>query len=238
MVVKLSEQRGVEHAMKTVVLLSGGLDSTALLFYLLGKGHELRALGVNYGQRHKRELTMAREIASMAKVPYEIADLQPITRLLSNSALTNMNIEVPEGHYADENMKITVVPNRNMLMLSVAIAWAISEEFDAVAYAAHAGDHAIYPDCREDFIEALARAAALASWHPIQILRPFVHKTKAEIVKIGNQNHAPLDLTWSCYQGGSSHCGRCGTCVERREAFGMAGIPDPTAYTMEAGQSI
>lgn len=215
---------------KTILIYSGGLDSTALLYRLLRQDCTVRALGVNYGQRHLKELEAARRICEMREVEFRVADVSGLQPLLSGSALTSPEVEVPEGYYTDETMKATVVPNRNMLLLAVAIAWAVSSEFDGVAYAAHAGDHAIYPDCRPEFIEALSRAAELCHYRPIEIHRPFIHKTKAEIVKLGHELEVPFELTWSCYRGGEIHCGQCGTCTERAEAFLKAGVPDLTAY--------
>src|SRR5262249_45220604 len=140
---------------KTVVLLSGGLDSTVLMFHLLASGHEARALSVNYNQRHYKELTAASTLACLAGVSHFVADLSTIAPLLAGSSLTSKDIAVPLGHYEDENMKITVVPNRNMLLLSLATSWAVSTKSDFVAYAAHSGDHAIYPDCRAEFADAM-----------------------------------------------------------------------------------
>ena len=131
----------------TVLIYSGGIDSTTLLYLLLSEGYRVKALGIDYGQRHRKELAAAREICKNLDVEFRVADLSELSVLLAGSALTSQEIGVPEGHYQDETMKLTVVPNRNMLMLSVAIAWAISSKFHSVAYAAHAGDHAIYPDC-------------------------------------------------------------------------------------------
>src|SRR5581483_8111809 len=132
--------------------------------------------------------------------------------------------------YDEESMKATVVPNRNMILLSIAIGHAIAHKFEAVSYAAHAGDHAIYPDCREEFVNALEQAALLADWIPIKIMRPFVHTTKAGIVKVGDGLGVNFLSTYSCYEGGAIHCGKCGTCVERIMAFKEAGVPDPTKY--------
>ena len=216
--------------MRTILIYSGGLDSTSLLYHLLKQGHQLRCLGVDYGQRHSKELASAERIASLAGVEFRTVDLTSLSPLFTTSALVNRGAEIPEGHYADETMKATVVPNRNMIMLAVAIGWAISTGSDSVAYAAHAGDHTIYPDCRPEFAEALDRAARLADWSPVRILCPFIDKTKADIVRIGVESGAPLELTWSCYKGMERHCGHCGTCVERREAFELAGVPDPTDY--------
>jgi 7-cyano-7-deazaguanine synthase len=215
--------------MKTILIYSGGLDSTVLLYHLLNEGHEIRCLGIDYGQRHRRELQAAQDICQSVKVEYQLADLAGLRSLLAGSALTS-NLEVPEGHYTADNMKLTVVPNRNMIMLSVAIGWAVSLKFDSVAYAAHAGDHPIYPDCRREFIDLMDQAAQMCDWHSVRVLRPFVEMTKAEIVRHGAELNVPFELTWSCYKGQDLHCGRCGTCVERKEAFQLAGVEDPTTY--------
>lgn len=127
-------------------------------------------------------------------------------------------------------MKKTVVPNRNMILLAVAIAKAVSVGARFVAYGAHAGDHAIYPDCRPEFVEAMKTAAGLADWTKVEILAPFIKSTKADIAKTGARLGVPFEMTWSCYKGGEIHCGKCGTCTERREAFQLAKIDDPTKY--------
>jgi len=131
-------------------------------------------------------------------------------------------------------MKATVVPNRNMILLSVAAGWAISSEFDRVAYAAHSGDHAVYPDCRNEFADALDATIRLADWREVSLYRPFVDYAKADLVKLGAELGVPFEKTWSCYKGLDLHCGRCGTCIERREAFHLAGIHDPTYYSADA----
>jgi 7-cyano-7-deazaguanine synthase len=215
--------------MKTVVIYSGGLDSTVLLYHLMKEKHAVRCLGINYGQRHHRELQAAEQICQGLNIEYQMADLRGLRPLLACSALTS-DLEVPEGHYAADNMKLTVVPNRNMIMLSVAIGWAVNLKFDAVAYAAHSGDHTIYPDCRPEFIDLMDQAARRCDWHSVRVLRPFVDMTKADIVRHGAELNVPFDQTWSCYKGEDVHCGRCGTCVERREAFKLAEVDDPTFY--------
>ena len=215
---------------KTVLIHSGGMDSTVLLYKLLDAGHEVSALSVDYGQRHKKELECAASLCGELGVEHRIADLTALNPLLAGSSLTSPEIEVPEGHYAEDNMKATVVPNRNMILLSVATGWAISNGSESVSYAAHSGDHAIYPDCREEFAEGMNHVMGLADWHHVALNRPFVNLTKADIVKIGSELGVPFERTWSCYKGGELHCGRCGTCVERREAFYLAGIEDPTVY--------
>jgi len=218
--------------MKIVVVLSGGLDSTVLLADLHHKGHDLLALSVNYGQRHRLELAAAESIAKDYRVPWHLAHLGTARELLGGSSQTSDDVPVPHGHYTDETMKQTVVPNRNMILLALAGALAISRKADAIAYAAHAGDHAIYPDCRPAFTEALAPVFVLADWRPITLLTPFIAWLKADIVRRGGQLAVPFERTYSCYEGEAEHCGACGTCVERQEAFALAGLPDPTTYRL------
>lgn len=217
-----------------VLVYSGGLDSTVLLYDLLEDGHTVHALSVNYGQRHAKEMTFAAAMAKRLGVLHRVADLRSVTPLLAGSSLTSSDILVPDGHYAEETMKATVVPNRNMIFLAIAAGWAISLKADAIAYAAHSGDHAIYPDCRVEFADAMRHAIGLADWHKVDLVRPFVSLTKADIVRRGAQLSVPFADTWSCYKGGELHCGRCGTCIERREAFHLAGVTDPTPYASDA----
>lgn len=215
---------------RTVLIHSGGIDSTVLLGKLLAEGREVFALSVDYGQRHRREIEAAKQIADFYKIKHQVADLRALSPLFGANALTDAKVAVPEGHYEEISMKATVVPNRNMLLISVATAWAISLRASSVAYGAHGGDHAIYPDCRPAFAEALDQAMRLADWHEVSLERPFVGMDKAAIVKLGTSLQVPLHLTWSCYVGGAKHCGKCGTCVERKEAFIKAGVADPTEY--------
>lgn len=218
-----------------VLVYSGGMDSTVLLYRLLSRGVEVKgALTVDYGQKHRKEIEGAREICAELGVRHKLVDLRGLASLFGKSSLTDAMEAVPEGHYEEVSMKSTVVPNRNMILLSVATAWAISLEAEAVAYAAHGGDHAIYPDCREEFAEALGQAISICDWHAVRLYRPFVPLSKAELVRQGAELKVPFAQTWSCYKGGRLHCGRCGTCIERREAFYLAGIKDPTEYAADA----
>jgi 7-cyano-7-deazaguanine synthase len=219
---------------RVVATVSGGLDSVTLAHVLAGEGHELVCVSFDYGQRHARELDCARACAERLGADHHVLDLRAVGSLLSGSALTDRTVDVPEGHYADESMAATVVPNRNAIMLSVTVGIAVARSAGAVATAVHAGDHPIYPDCRPVFIEAFEREARLANEGFIdpgfRVLAPFMDLTKDEIVRIGDRIGVPFAETWSCYVGGDRHCGRCGTCVERREAFELAGVADPTEY--------
>lgn len=221
--------------MKKVVVYSGGLDSTVLLGSELKQGHEVVAVSVFYGQRHSRELEAASAVCRTLGVEHVTADLGGLKELLKGSSQTDPTVPVPHGHYAEESMKLTVVPNRNMLLLATAGALAISRKCHAIAYAAHAGDHAIYPDCRESFVKPLAEALYEADWHKVSLERPFVNISKTQIVSLGHTlglNHV-MALSYSCYEGGELHCGLCGTCQERRTAFRDAGVLDPTPYNPE-----
>ncbi|WP_062119329.1 7-cyano-7-deazaguanine synthase QueC [Aureimonas sp. AU40] len=217
--------------MKTLVVCSGGLDSVSLAQKYAGEGDLAALVTFDYGQRHKREIDFAREAATRLAVPFHLLDIGPIGAVLSGSALTG-DVAVPDGHYAEETMKATVVPNRNAILLTVAFGLAAAHDLDAVAVAVHGGDHFIYPDCRPDFIDAFRhmQAKALEGYASVNLLAPFVHRTKADIVREGARYGTPFERTWSCYKGGEVHCGRCGTCVERREAFHLAGVEDPTRY--------
>jgi 7-cyano-7-deazaguanine synthase len=212
---------------KTLLIYSGGMDSAVALYWLKFIGRDVSALGIDYGQRHKKELRYAAELADSLHVPYEIADLSKLAALLPGSSQTDQNVPVPEGHYEEESMKLTVVPNRNMIMLAVAAGHAMAIGAETVVFAAHAGDHAIYPDCREEFALALDKAIQLADWKHCRLERPFIGYSKRTIGQIGQLLGVDFTRTWSCYKGGSRHCGKCGTCTERREA--LAGF-DPTEY--------
>ncbi len=215
-----------------VVLHSGGMDSTTLLYECVstyGREHVI-SFGVDYGQRHgRKELACALHLAeNVLGVRRRVLNVNSLAGLLPGSSLTDWTVPVPKGHYEDESMKATVVPNRNMVLLSVAAAAAIANEYTNIAYAAHAGDHAIYPDCRPKFLERMEYVLEVCHYHPIRIVAPYMRWDKGQIAERGNRLGVPWEFTWTCYEGGDVHCGECGACTERREA--LHGSPDPTAY--------
>ncbi|MBX2870338.1 MAG: 7-cyano-7-deazaguanine synthase QueC [Acidiferrobacterales bacterium] len=218
--------------MKTLVVCSGGLDSVTLAYKVAAEFQLTRLLSFDYGQRHKRELEFAALCAEKLNVPHLVLDIANVGAMLSGSALTD-NIDVPDGHYEEESMRVTVVPNRNAIMMAIAFGVASSSKDDAVAAAVHGGDHFIYPDCRPGFIDAFQSMQnhALEGMSDIQLYTPFLTGSKADIAREGGRLSVPFEETWSCYKGGQIHCGRCGTCVERIEAFENAGVPDPTVYS-------
>ena len=206
--------------MKVIVVCSGGLDSVSLAHKMAAEQELIGLVSFDYGQRHKKELHFASTCASRLGVSHHIIDMTDIGRNLTGSALTD-DVAVPDGHYAEETMRITVVPNRNAIMLAIAFGVAVSNKADAVATAVHGGDHFIYPDCRPGFIEAfqVMQNHALEGYASVNLLAPYVNVPKSAIVIDGEKYQTPFAETWSCYKGGVRHCGRCGTCVERREAF-------------------
>lgn len=220
--------------MKVIVLLSGGMDSTVALWDALAQGHEVVAcLGINYASKHNaRELPMARWQASAAGVPFQIADLTFMDTLFQSDLLQSGG-EIPEGHYEEENMKSTVVPFRNGILLSVAAGFAENVGAQGLIIAAHSGDHAIYPDCREEFLAPISQAITAGTYTDVEVLRPFVAIRKEDIAARGNELGVDFTHTWSCYKGQEIHCGQCGTCVERKEAFDLANLSDPTRYLSE-----
>lgn len=216
--------------MKVVVLCSGGMDSVTALYWARAH-HEVRAvLSFDYGAKHNHcELPFAAEQAKLVGAPHQIIPLDFIGKLFASDLLQSGG-DIPEGHYADANMRRTVVPFRNGIMLAAAAGYAESAGAGGLVIAAHAGDHTIYPDCREDFMRAMGDAMKLGTYAGIQLLRPFIALTKGQIAAEGARLDVDFARTWSCYKGGAVHCGKCGTCVERREALQQAGLPDPTAY--------
>ena len=216
------------------------MDSAALLHMVFNQFSEVHAVSFDYGQRHRKELRAAAAIVERltdmnegAYIWHDIIPLKAVHPFLKGSSLTD-DIEVPEGHYTEEAARSTVVPNRNMMMLSVAIALSVVDQADILYTGVHAGDHYVYPDCRPEFVHYINQAAQAGNEgfakRGFHIEAPFLHMEKSEIAKVGERYDTPWDMTWSCYLGGAHHCGRCPTCVERAEAFWVAGVMDPTVY--------
>lgn len=218
---------------KAIAIVSGGLDSVTLVYYLKSEGYSLHLLSFDYGQRHKKELSFAQLCAKRIDAPFHVIDISSVGRLLSGSALTDGDVAVPDGHYAQANMSVTVVPNRNAVMLAIGFSIAAAQGAETVAIGVHGGDHFIYPDCRPEFLQRFEfmEKASLGEYSSVSLYAPFAHMSKEGIVKIGASLGVPFEETWSCYKGDDAHCGTCGTCVERKEAFTLSGITDPTQYT-------
>ncbi len=220
--------------MRVVVLLSGGMDSVTAIHDACQHHHVIAALSFAYGAKHQaRELPFAALQAALCGVPHRVIPL-PFIGETFQSALLESGGPIPEGHYEEATMKSTVVPFRNGIMLAIAAGFAESQGAEALVIAAHAGDHAIYPDCRAAFMQTMSEAIRLGTYANLAILRPFIEMSKAEIASRGAALGIDFAQTWSCYVGGALHCGACGTCVERREAFLLAGLPDPTEYAATA----
>lgn len=217
--------------MKVVVLISGGMDSVTALYDAKAQEHEIiSGLSFDYGSKHNHcELPMAKWHCDKLGIDHRIVTLGFMDELFESDLLKSGG-EIPEGHYESENMKQTVVPFRNGIMLSIAAGFAESIGAKGLVIAAHSGDHAIYPDCREDFMRPMADAITAGTYEKIEVLRPFIQMRKEDIAKRGADLNVDFRQTWSCYKGGELHCGKCGTCVERVEAFSLAGLEDPTVY--------
>ncbi len=216
--------------MKAVVLLSGGMDSVTALYHAAGGLEVTDALSFDYGSKHNhREIPFARYHAEKLGARHTVIPLDFMGQYFASDLLQSGG-DIPDGHYEEESMKRTVVPFRNGIMLGIAAGFAESREAGALVIAAHSGDHAIYPDCREPFMQAMSDAIRLGTYASVEVNRPFIHMTKADIAARGAALGVDFSQTWSCYKGGTVHCGTCGTCVERREAFLLAGLTDPTVY--------
>jgi len=214
--------------MKTVALLSGGIDSVVMLYQLQAWGHDVMPMIFDYGQRAEpRERRAAYEICRRLRL--DAVDQHFPLKFLHDAALLHV-AELPDAPADDPSQRVTVVPMRNTIMLSFAAALAMSANGDAVAYGATHGDAAVYPDCRFDFVCRYRDLLRTATEGRVAIMAPFVEKTKSDVVKLGAQFDVPFQETWSCYADGADHCGRCGACQGRRQAFAEAGIVDPTTY--------
>ncbi|WP_435237162.1 7-cyano-7-deazaguanine synthase QueC [Psychromonas sp. PT13] len=215
---------------KVVVIYSGGMDSFTVLHKAIEQGLTPYALTFDYGQRHIKEIEVAKDVCKELGVNHKIIDISAINQLIGGSSLTDSSIEVALGHYEEENMKSTVVPNRNMILLSLAIGYAVSIGAEQVYYGAHSGDHAIYPDCRPEFVEKMNNVAAIANYEKTEIFSPYLNSNKIGILKDGLAMGLDYSKTWTCYNGREKACGQCGSCVERLEAFAENGVTDPIPY--------
>ncbi|MCC5882848.1 MAG: 7-cyano-7-deazaguanine synthase QueC [Halomonas sp.] len=214
-----------------VVIYSGGMDSYTVLHRALQQGRDVHALSFDYGQRHARELQVAASVCAKLGVPHQLIDIRAIHGLIDNSALTDAGRDMPEGDYGEDNLTATVVPNRNMILLSLAIAKAVNIGAGRVDYGAHGGDHVLYPDCRPEFVEAMGAVAAIANFAPVEIHAPYLRSSKAEILADGLAMGLDYADTWTCYRGEALACGRCGSCRERLAAFAANGVTDPLGYS-------
>ncbi|MSU48457.1 MAG: 7-cyano-7-deazaguanine synthase QueC [Opitutus sp.] len=216
--------------MNVVVLCSGGMDSVTALHWARREHVVVAAVSFDYGAKHNhREIPFAAAHARAIGARHEVIALDFVNRLFESDLLKSGG-DIPDGHYEAENMQQTVVPFRNAIMLSIACGFAESAGAEGVVIATHGGDHAIYPDCREDFMRAMGDAMRLGTYAGMKLLRPFIALSKGQIAAEGVRLGVDFAQTWSCYKGGAIHCGQCGTCVERREAFVVAGLSDPTVY--------
>lgn len=213
----------------TVCIYSGGMDSFTLVAMTHATGKLHSCLSFDYGQRHVKELAYARRYCQALGVDHHVIDLRSMQPHLLGSALTD-RVTLPEGHSEDPSMKATIVPNRNMVMLSMAVAYAVAYRARAVRFGAHAGDRVIYPDCREEFVEAFNKAVALANDWQVVIEAPFLNVDKVGILDVGMALHLDYAQAWTCYAGREKACGKCGACRERLDAFERGGWKDPMEY--------
>ena len=212
----------------SIIVLSGGLDSTTILYEY--KDDIALALSFDYGSNHNaRELAFARLHCERLGIPHIIIPLDFIHQYFRSSLLEGADA-IPEGNYNDDNMRSTVVPFRNGIMLAIAAGMAETRGLTRIMMANHAGDHAIYPDCRQSFVDAMNQAIQAGTYEGITLFTPYTNLTKADIARHGKALGIDYSETWSCYKGGEKHCGKCGTCTERREALREAGIDDTTEY--------
>ena len=214
---------------KVVVIFSGGMDSFTVLNRALKDGKEVYALTFDYGQKHVKEIACASKVCQQLGVAHKVIDISAINQLLAGSSLTD-DIEIPEGHYEAESMKSTVVPNRNMILLSLAVGYAVSVKASQVYYGAHSGDHAIYPDCRPEFVMKMNDVCQIANYEAVEIFSPYLTVSKTDILTDGLKMGLSYEDTWTCYNGREKACGKCGACQERLEAFADNNATDPLAY--------
>ena len=199
-----------------ILILSGGMDSVTLLYDY--QERIALAISFDYGSNHNaREIPFARMHCERLGIPHHVIPLDFMSTYFRSSLLSGAD-DIPEGHYADENMKSTVVPFRNGIMLAIATGMAETNDLSYVMMANHGGDHTIYPDCRPEFVEAFDAAAHAGTFNGVHLLSPYCHMTKSQIAARGRELGINYAETWSCYKGGDKHCGRCGTCIERTDS--------------------
>lgn len=219
---------------KAVIIFSGGIDSATLLYSSIKKGFDVYCVTFIYGQKHRREIDSARNISGVLSVAHKVVDLSPLAELLTGSALTDESVEipaVPETAEHFDTLKVTIVPNRNAILLAIATGYAVSMGADNVFFGAHHSDRGVYPDCRREFVESFQDSERLATDNPgLNVNAPFVDMDKSQIVYLGAELGVPFKDTWSCYKGGQVHCGVCSSCRERKRAFLESGVRDPTEY--------
>lgn len=212
----------------SIIILSGGLDSTTMLYDYADS--IALALSFDYGSNHnKKELAFAAYHCNQLGIEHIIIPLEFIHQYFHSSLLSGAEA-IPEGQYDDESMRSTVVPFRNGIMLAIAAGMAEDRRLARILMANHSGDHAIYPDCRPEFVQALAAAVQAGTYNGVELFTPYTHWTKTDIALRGKELGIDYSKTWSCYKGGEKHCGKCGTCTERRQALQEAGIVDTTEY--------
>lgn len=214
---------------KIIVVYSGGLDSFTLLNQAIDMGHDVSTISFDYGQKHKKELDSVRSFCLQESIDHKIIDISSVKELFLGSSLTD-DSDIPKGHYEDESMQSTVVPNRNMILISLALGFAVTKKATEVWFGAHSGDHAIYPDCRPEFVKKMDAVAKIANYLPISVKAPYISKSKSEILGIGLSLNLDYSLTWTCYEGKDLACGSCGACHERLESFSDHDAIDPIKY--------
>ena len=206
------------------------MDSFTVLNKAVKDGYSVLALSFDYGQKHSKELVCAKEVCRELNIPHKILDISSISSLFTSSSLVATDIDVPDGHYEEENMKSTIVPNRNMILISLAIGYAVDIQAKSVWYGAHSGDHTIYPDCRPEFVQVMDKASRVANFEPVTVHAPYLGVDKIGILEAGLNMGLDYSKTWTCYKGQEKACGKCGSCIERLEAFEKNATLDPIVY--------
>ena len=216
---------------KITLIYSGGSDSFTLLHHALSQGLDVDCISFGYGQKHIKELEYAKENCQELNLKHTLIDIGDPLSIFGSTSLVDVDNKIPHGSYKEESMKSTIVPNRNMIFISYAIAYSIANNISEVWYGAHAGDHFIYPDCRPAFLDSINQAAGLCDPSEVSVMAPFINLNKGEIFKVGLDMDLDYSKTWTCYEGLDNACGKCGSCVERLEAFADNKSSDPLIYS-------